>query len=75
MTMATCLECGQEFSLKGWLVKSDLIGTDYEDLIYTMPEEELSEKLREIENTGKIIHNITSNDRCPICNSDNIHVV
>ena len=75
MTVATCLECGQEFSLKGWLVKSDLIGTDYEDLIYTINDEELSEKLKEIENTGKFIHNITNNYRCPICNSNNIHVI
>lgn len=69
MLQVICKDCGEECSLRGWIEKDDLMGTEYENRIDTITEEELCE----LEEKGKIKDQWDRWDgRCPVCGSENV---
>ena len=43
MLTVTCYDCGEMYSLRGWIEKEDLRGTQFEEKIDTITDAELSE--------------------------------
>ena len=69
MLQVICKDCNEESSLRGWIEKEDLIGTEYENRIDTITEKELYE----LEEKGKIKDPWDRWDgRCPVCGSENV---
>lgn len=71
MLIVNCCDCGEMFSLRGWIEKEDLKGTPYENLINTITDEEL----RKLEVEGKIkdeMDKFEENPICPECGSKNV---
>lgn len=69
MLQVVCKDCGEETSLRGWIVKEDLLGTEYEELMDTITDEEL----QSLEEAGKIQDEWDKWDgKCPVCGSKNV---
>lgn len=43
MLTLTCNDCGEMFSLRGWIEKEDLKNTPYENVMNTITDEQLQE--------------------------------
>lgn len=66
-----CKDCKCESSLRGWVEKEDLRGTDYEGLMDKITEDELFK----LEQEGKIQDEwdkFMNNKVCPECGSKNV---
>lgn len=69
MLQVICKKCRQESSLRGYVVKEDLIGTKYENLIDTITKEELYD----LEQKGEIQDEWDRWDgKCPVCGSSDV---
>ncbi|MFR5393477.1 MAG: hypothetical protein ACLTG6_07860 [Roseburia faecis] len=69
MLQIVCKDCGAEESLRGWIAKEDLLGTEYEELMDTITDEEL----QSLEKAGKIQDEWDKWDgKCPVCGSKNV---
>lgn len=69
MLQVECMDCHQRASLRGWVEKEDLIGTEYESLMDSITEDELWE----LEKTGKVKDEWDRWDgKCPSCGSENV---
>ena len=71
MLTVTCNKCQEMYSLRGWIEKEDLKGTEYENRIDTISKEEL----KELESAGKIkdeMDRFYDNPVCKYCGSDNV---
>lgn len=69
MLQIVCKDCGFESSLRGYIIKEDLIGTKYEPLIDTITQEELYE----LDQKGEIQDEWDRWDgTCPHCKSKNV---
>ena len=71
MLTVTCYDCGEMYSLRGWIEKEDLRGTQFEEKIDTITDAELSE----LEEKG-LIHDemdvFEKNPCCRYCGSKNV---
>lgn len=71
MLTVICYNCGYMDSLRGWVEKEDLIGTEYESRINTITEQELDE----LQEKGEIkdeMDKFEENPICPECGSKNV---
>ena len=71
MLTVTCCDCGEMFSLRGWVEKEDLKNTPYENRMNTITDEELDELYR----NGKVkdeMARFEENPICPECGSKNV---
>lgn len=71
MLTVFCNDCGEMFSLRGWIEKEDLKNTPYESTIDAITDEQLHELYR----TGKVkdeMAKFKENPVCPECNSKNV---
>lgn len=71
MLTVSCCECGEMYSLRGWVTKEDLIGTEFENRIDSIDDK----KLHELQNTGKIkdqVDKFYENPVCVYCGSNKV---
>ena len=71
MLTVTCSKCGEMYSLRGWIVKEDLKGTDFETKIDTISDEEL----KQLEEMGKVkdeVNKFYDNPICKYCGSKKV---
>ncbi len=72
MLEVVCRDCNSETSLRGWLEKEDLKGTEYEHFMDTITEDELFV----LQNSGKVKDQwdrFMENPVCPECGSKNVY--
>ena len=63
MLTVTCYDCGEMYSLRGWIEKEDLRGTQFEEKIDTITDAELSE----LEEKGLIHDEMDVFEKTPCC--------
>ena len=71
MLTVTCNDCGEMFSLRGWIEKEDLKNTPYENVMNTITDEQLQELYR----NGMVkdeMDKFEENPICPECGSKNV---
>lgn len=71
MLTVTCNDCGEMFSIRGWIEKEDLKNTPYENAMNTITEEQLTELYR----NGIVkdeMDKFAENPICPECGSKNV---
>lgn len=71
MLSVTCNDCGEMYSLRGWIEKEDLKGTPYENMMNSITEEQLYE----LHQKGEIkdeMERFEANPICKKCGSKNV---
>lgn len=71
MLTVSCCDCGEIFSLRGWIEKEDLKNTPYENIMNTITDEQL----HDLERNGIIkdeMDRFKENPVCPECGSNNV---
>lgn len=71
MLTVICNDCGEMFSIRGWIEKEDLKNTPYENVMNTITDEQLQELYR----NGMIkdeMDKFEENPICPECGSKNV---
>lgn len=71
MLTVTCNDCGEMFSLRGWIETEDLKNTPYENVMNTITDEQLQELYR----NGMVkdeMDKFKENPICPECGSKNV---
>lgn len=71
MLTVTCYDCGEMYSLRGWIKKEDLRGTQFEEKMDRITDTELNE----LEEKGFIcdeVDKFEKNPCCKYCGSKNV---